>query len=202
MRADDLGEGVLDDIAVFSDEFDKPTIVSQVQQQAARKNPMWKRTLVGLMAQHGFKLIGAGVNGAVFQHPNYDYVLKVYRTDGGYDEWLHFARTHVGNPYVPVMRGGIIRLNSVFNAVRLETLKACPLESANRLCFEIEGLINSYEKIVAMREENRALADVALFMRDWEPVSDLTHHNVMQRKNGQPVIVDPLYWEPGTDLDF
>ena len=202
MRADEIMEGPLADIASFRKDFDDPKIVSRVQSQAARKNPKWTKSLTAMMAQNGFKLIGRGINGAVFAHDRFDYVLKVYRTDAAYDEWLHFARTHPGNPYVPVMRGSTVVLNSVFKAVRLETLVPANVDQANAFTDRIDDLVNSYPKIVAMREEDRALADVALFMKDWEPVSDLTAHNIMARPNGDLVIVDPLYWEPGTDLDF
>lgn len=197
-----LIEGARDDISAFADEFSDPKIVSRVQSQAARKNPKWMKTLKALMAKHGFDIVGAGINGAVFENPKYNYVLKVYRTDAAFDEWLGFANKHRGNPYVPAIRGKVIRLNGVFNAVRLEPLRPSNVARANAFTNQIDDLILKWDNIVQMREENRPLADVAQFMRDWEPVSDLTAHNIMERPNGDLVIVDPLYWEPGTDLDF
>ncbi len=152
------------------------------------------------MAKHGFTLIGAGINGAVFKHPNHTYVVKVYRQDREYDEWLQFARTHRNNPHVPRVKS-THRINSIFNAVRIEPLVPCPVDRANDLIDQIQSP-TTYADVLALKKTNPALGEIAAFMRDWEPVSDLTAHNMMMRPNGEIVLVDPLYLEPGQVVDW
>ena len=199
MRIADITESPRSDISNFSRGFDDPKINARVQQQAARKNPAWKKSLVKTMAAHGFALVGAGVNGAVFRNPSYPYVLKVYRTDRGYEEWLYFMRTHRANPHVPKMRGQIIRLNSIFSAVRLEILVPCiNHDAANEFLKPIEDAISgTYQETLNLIASDPAAGEIAKFMRDWEPASDLTSHNVMVRADGEMVIIDPIYIEPG-----
>lgn len=202
MRADDLYEGPRDDIAAFAADFNSPKINTSVQQQAARKNPAWKKSLIKTLAKYGFTLVGAGVNGAVFQHPGYAYVLKVYREDKMFDEWLHFVRTHSRNPHVPQIKGQTIRLNSVFSAVRMEPLSPCDPTAANSFIEPIEIAIDSYNDVLKLKANNPFLGEIAAFMREWQQVSDLTAHNMMQRADGTLVITDPLYLQPGQVLDW
>jgi hypothetical protein len=191
------------EIKDFAQAFNDPKINSRVQQQAARKNPAWKKSLAASMQKYGFVLVGAGVNGAVFQNPQYPFVLKVYRTDRGYDEWLYFMRTHQNNPHVPKMRGAILRINDIFSAVRLEQLEPCDATLANQFLKPIErGASGPYRDTLDLIASDPAAGEIAKYMRDWEGVSDLSHHNVMMRRNGELVIIDPIYIEPGRDLEW
>jgi hypothetical protein len=195
-----MEDGARDDVRAFSRDFNDPAIDQRVQQQAARKNPKWKKSLTALMTKHGFSLIGAGINGAVFQNAAYPFVLKVYRNDRTYDEWLHFARTNRANSLVPRIKGQPRRLNGIFSVVRLELLQSCNVALANKLVDEIQEDMVSYERVADSENPDRRA--VANFLRDWEPAFDLSAHNVMQRPNGEMVIVDPLYLEPGREIDW
>jgi hypothetical protein len=156
------------------------------------------------MGKYGFSLIGAGTNGAVFENPALPYVLKVYRADPMYEEWLYFCRKYPNNVYVPKIKGHSYRLNDVFTAIRLEKLVSCDINKANDLIAEIDDILiltwKDQEKIDTI--EDRDLVEISKFMREWEQVNDLTHHNIMARPNGQMVIVDPIYQREGHTLDW
>lgn len=203
------------EIGDFSKSFNDPAIDTNVHTQAARKRPRWKSSLVKSMKKYGFKLIGAGINGAVFRNDEYPYVIKVYRNDEGYDEWLHFIRTHPQNKFVPVIKGRAMRLNQIFKAVRLEYLIPCPVEKANtfsdsvgtisdaltdkyRARFSGMQVSSEYEDVINQADQD--IIDIANFLREWEDCgnafNDLTAHNIMCRENGSIVILDPLYIDP------
>lgn len=204
MKFSDIIEGLRNpsEIKDFRAAHGDEKINRLVHSHAAHKNPPWKKSLVGSMRKYGFDLIGAGVNGAVFQNPAYPFVLKVYRKDRGYDEWLHFAMTNRANPYVPQIRGNIVRLNKVFQAVRVEPLGPCNVAEANALTTEIErvgDLLRLWPPAKmqeALANEDPNVIALAKFMRDWEGIGDLTAHNIMTRANGQMVIIDPLWEDP------
>lgn len=190
------------DIKNFSKAFNKPTINTRVQSQAARKNPAWKKSLVSLMKKYDFALVGAGVNGAVFQNPKYGYVLKVWRTDPVFYEWLDFCRWHQHINMVPKIKGAPIKLNDVFTAIRMEPLLPCEPSVANKFIHEVEQTMDmSWGKRQEVGKENPDLLEVANFLADWAPAYDLTHHNIMKRPNGELVIIDPLYLAPGQSID-
>lgn len=190
------------EIGDFGAAFNDPKIISRAQSQSARKNPAWKKSLVSSMRKYGFELVGAGFNGAVFQNPNYPFVIKVYRKDEGYDEWLHFSRTHSSNRFVPKFRGETIIVNDIFRAVRLEPLISCPNESACDFIDMVEQVKNiSWNRSTELPDDHD-LVEVSSFMREWEQASDLTPHNVMCRADGQVVIIDPVCISPGQILDW
>lgn len=204
MRASEITEGPRDDIAAFSTAFDDSQIVTRVQTQAARKNPAWKKSATAAMAKYGFELIGAGINGAVFANPRYPYVLKLYREDHGFDEWLYFVRTNADNPYVPKIKGSPIRLNNVFKAIRIEPLIPAPTDRANSFIDLIQDIADSPWNTRKERNggDDPHLVKIADFLRDWSPVNDLSAHNVMMRQNGELVVIDPIYIEPGQEIDW
>lgn len=71
-----------------------------------------------------------------------------------------------------------------------------------------DEFIDTIENMIAMpygkmvENPDHDLVEIAKFMRDWEPVSDLSHHNIMERSNGEIVIIDPLYIERGQVIDW
>lgn len=201
-----------DEISQFKNTFTSPQIDIRVQQQAARKNPKWKKVLTNMMRQKGFELLGTGINGAVYENPQYPYVLKVWRNDSGYEEWLHFCMTHQSNRHVPKIKGKVIRLNRIFSVVRMEKLLPCkPSTASSGVSLRKpkgDEFIDTIENMIAMpygkmiENPDHDLVEIAKFMRDWEPVSDLSHHNIMERSNGEIVIIDPLYIERGQVIDW
>ncbi len=77
---------------------------------------------VDALRNYGFKPIGTGAKGTVFQKPGYPYVLKLFGDDNAYLAWLDFCRKHQGNPYVPKVKGKPIHIKDGFYGIRLEQL--------------------------------------------------------------------------------
>lgn len=54
-----------------------------------------------ILVKHGWKVIGSGLGGAVAQHPNRPYVIKLYRNSSRYSQFVEFVQNHQPNPYLP-----------------------------------------------------------------------------------------------------
>lgn len=192
-------------IKQFRQKFGDRSINSDTHGESARSNPRWKKTLSSWMEEHGFGIIGAGINGAVYENPNYPYVIKVYRTDHAYDDWIWFSKTNPNNPYVPRVKGNVIRLNDVFNAVRLEKLIPADQSIANNFVDLLENLIEAHwnpSKKEKLNDADPYMASIAKYLRDWEGHTDITIHNVMMRTNGDLVLIDPLYTPPRDTIEI
>lgn len=192
-------------IKQFRQEFNDRFINSDTHGESARSNPRWRKTLSSWMEEHGFNIIGSGINGAVYENPNYPYVIKVYRTDHAYDDWIWFSKTNPTNKYVPQVRGNVIRINGVFNAVRLEKLVPADTSRAIAFVHTIEELADANWAAGGKEKLDNADPDmrsIAKMIRDWEGSTDLTAHNVMMRSNGELVLIDPLYISPPGDIEI
>ena len=98
-----------------------------------------------ILAQQGYKEIGVGGSGTVWQHPNRpNEVLKVYMdSDGGYDNWIKICLANRGNPNLPRFLSARARkVTRDFNAVRMEILS--PLSADLRtIGYEIGQLVKN-----------------------------------------------------------
>jgi hypothetical protein len=75
------------------------------------------------LLKHGFEMLGDGTFGSVWQHPNLNYVLKLYdEADIGYAKFVELARKHQDNPHFPKFRGLPVTLVPGIRALRLEML--------------------------------------------------------------------------------
>ena len=171
-----------------------------------------------MMKNHGFALVGAGINGAVFKNPKYSYVIKVYRNDPGFDEWMNFSKSHQNNVYVPRVKGNAIRLNGIFTAIRMEPLVPCPEREAADFIEKLDEVKNTLEKKqswsgayyannetyknrILNNEELLAsykpdLVELAKYLIEWEGSTDVSTHNIMCRPDGDIVIIDAIYIDP------
>lgn len=59
-----------------------------------------------VLRKYGWKVIGIGMEAAVAEHPNKNYVLKLFEDDSNYKAFVRFALQHKGNPHVPVFFKG------------------------------------------------------------------------------------------------
>lgn len=92
----------------------------------------------------GYKVLGSGHAGTVFQKPNASYALKLFdASDIAYATFVKVAKNNP-NPHFPVFKGNIIKVNDSYRAVRTEILQ--PSSGRND---EIE-LIDKY--IIGMRD--------------------------------------------------
>lgn len=179
-----------EDIRDFKKKFDDKDTAKPIY-----RNPQWKADLDEKMEKHGFYILGAGVSGAVYKHPNYPLVLKVFKKDSGYITWFKFCKENQHNKYVPKIRGSLIRINKMFWAARLEYLKRAHaiyhISSLNMLS-TIKSLIQHPEDI-ENNEYDLDLIDIVNFLSEHRDSLDLHAGNIMIRENNEMVIIDPLY---------
>lgn len=164
-------------------ELSKPAEIAKFKGATASiqvvdaREQKWQMTLPELMNKFGFKLLGAGKYASVYGNDKYPYVIKVFMRDTAYLKWLAFAKQNQNNPWVPKIRGKVVRIGPTFMAVRLERLETGGKSS------------DLYD--ADARGEHDAVT-VANFLESNAKLLDLHDGNVMKRGN-QTVIVDPFY---------
>lgn len=148
-------------------------------------NQGWRYTLDDYMTENGFRRIGSGKYGVAYAHPQKDYILKVFMRDAAYLKWLDFAKRHPNNPHVPKIRGKAVKLGKLLMAVRLEKLE--------RASGNYQSFINKVTDIESYPDATPAEKEIGDFLASNERLLDLHGENVMMRKDGTYVIVDPFY---------
>ena len=161
-----------------SDKIDKDVKVSQTQ-------------ATQMLQKYGFQVAGKGKFGSVFISPDYPFALKVFRKDHGYIGWLQFCRENQENPWVPKLKGKMVRITSDIFAARIE--KLAPLEKSPQNYEIIEEL----QDLLNYKDEDTEDPDLHIIMNFFDDLGvgifvDIHIENVMKRTNGQWVLVDPL----------
>ncbi len=157
-------------------------------------------TVMDKLEQHGFTLLGSpGVSGTVFAKEGYPYVLKVFGFDEGYKVWFNFCKKNQSNPYVPKIKGGLLKLaNNVFG-VRLEPLEYKSDAIQSTLWKELRGIIMSDMTSIDPGYYDYWVDDPQLFevieaikqMKANGRTLDIHEGNIMWRGD-HPVIIDPI----------
>jgi len=95
-----------------------------------------------VMIQHGFRSMGHGSFGTVWEHPRLPYVLKVFAArDRPYIDWIATARQHSDNPHIPrFISPRLVRINHNVVAVRMERLSP-PDSIASRLMWVTDDIV-------------------------------------------------------------
>ena len=150
-----------------------------------------------MLAKYGFEEIGSGGFGYVFANEKYPYVLKLFFRDSAYLKWFNFCRENQDNPYVPQIKGKYMRVvpNEEVYAVRMERLKPTEFFIPYQ---KLERQIGKRYEILygggELDSDDPYLDSIVTFL--YEGVNfmlDLHRNNVMQRENGQLVIIDPVF---------
>jgi len=95
------------------------------------------------LAQYGFRYVGQGFYGIVFEKPGYPYIFKVFKEDPGYLSYVRFCKSHQDNVHIPKIKGNIIKINDDTYAIRTEKLR--PIEG--RVGNAITSMSNYMRKI-------------------------------------------------------
>lgn len=158
----------------------------------------------------GFKFIGEGLSGQVYEHPNKPYVLKIFRnTDYAYRNFINFALNN-NSIYLPKF-GKIFHLDEYSDLVQMEKLQ---LNNPNKkeILKELDSFINYF---IDIKKHDQKVQDVFDNYPEQESEEfqkyydfyyfvyqimlnlktyrlDLHDENIMFR-NDTPVIIDP-YW--------
>lgn len=140
--------------------------------------------------------IGSGYYGQVYARPEDNFVVKIFRHDVGYTKFLEFIRSNINNPYVPKLKGKIIKLPNRYSIVRIEKLKKIDYELFSQIEF---ASYNDRNKplIDEINKKYPGLLDFIDQLRNEVKNSqgkigyDLHPGNMMMRGD-TPVITDPF----------
>lgn len=151
------------------------------------RNSDWKCDLNDLFLNYGFKNLGNGKYGSVYGNSKYQYVLKIFMKDSAYLKWISFSLKNQDNPYVPKIRGKVVKITPLFYAIRLEKLTpTVELTKSFDREYSKWSCDNSYQT------EDINLNKILKYFENHRKLLDIHSGNVMMR-NDQPVITDPFY---------
>lgn len=148
----------------------------------------WSYDLPQLMGKYGFKTLGSGKYGFVFGNPSYPYVLKIFMKDSAYLKWIEFCKKNQSNPYIPKIRGKVVKITPMFYAIRLE--KLTPYSHGGGTQFNKDYSAWKADKLYKSSDKN--IQDILDYFSIHKDLLDLHGENMMMRKN-QLVIIDPFY---------
>ena len=154
--------------------------------------------VVEKLAKYGFTELGRGIGGAVFGHPKHEYVMKVFYHDPAYLTWFKFCKANQNNPYVPKIKGKLIRVipNREMYAIRMEPLEPISETRYNTELYDIlNGVLfhgHDYRKYTTDDDLGAILTFIRQCIESGERNEDLHPGNIMQRSNGHLVFTDPL----------
>ena len=157
----------------------------------------WRHTLPQYMEKYGFNLAGSGKYGSVYINPKYQFVIKVFMKDSAYLRWLSFCRKNQDNPFVPKMKGKVLRITDIFYAVRIEKLDEFEWSkirnvSVNKLFMWALDEFEEGDGPLRMTH-NDDIDDVFAHFDKNRELFDLHDGNMMMRNNKQLVVIDPYY---------
>ena len=147
-----------------------------------------RNDIIQLLGKYGFTLTGEGFYGQVFINPNHDYALKVFRKDTGFMNWLNFCRKHQNNPYIPKIKGKIIRITPNIFAIRIEKLEEANFSEIDNFTTVLTQMIENEKEVPPI------LKDIIEFFRTVSSTLDINNfENFMERpSDGHIVITDPV----------
>lgn len=183
----------------YLQELSKPKELGQFKKAVSgitsvdSRSQAWQGTLPQLMKKFGFSQLGSGKYGAVFGNPSYPYVIKVFMKDSAYMRWISFVMKNKDNPYVPKIKGKVLKITPIFYAIRLEKLK--PFAGSGPFWNEYRkwSSDNNY------RSEDPHVQEILGYFKQNKRLIDLHGDNMMMRGTTD-IVIDPFYnwYKPGT----
>lgn len=147
---------------------------------------------------NGFRMIGFGMHSHVYTKDNYPYVIKVFKRDVMYMRWLQFVMANQNNPYLPKVRGKVVRLTNDIYAIRLEKLVPFKRAAQSRTNIDLVNMISTWQLSQYQPYESQGidkdLMQVYEFLKRYRVHYDTGADNVMLRQStNHIVLIDPLY---------
>jgi hypothetical protein len=173
-------------------ELSKPKEIGDFKKAVSKFNTVdvrdqsWSMTLPAAMKKYGFSLLGSGKYASVYGNPKYDYVLKVFMKDSAYLKWIEFVQKNKGNPYVPKVKGKVVKITPTFYAIRLEKLSK--FTSGGQFMKDF----SAWQKDNSFKSSDQNIQDILDYFGKHKKLLDLHGENMMMRGN-QLVIIDPFY---------
>ena len=163
---------------------------------------------------HGFRVMGYGSFGVVWENPKLPYVLKVFSAnDSAYIDWISVARQNKNNPHMPrFVSARLLTITPEVLAIRMEKLSPVINQEKN-VIYESSSLLqeryNPSEqiKLVGFDTDQRHLRYFCQTHPQWLPALDIVKNfsnnsgyrldfhdkNIMVRGDDTLVITDPVY---------
>ena len=167
-----------------------------------------------VLNNYGFRSLGYGSFGVVWENPKLPYVLKVFSSsDSAYIDWISVARQNKNNPHMPrFVSARLLTITPEVLAIRMEKLFPVINQEKN-VVFESDLLLqeryNPSEQIksVGFDTDQRNLRHYCQTHPTWLPALDIVKNfsnnsgyrldfhnkNVMMRDADTLVITDPVY---------
>ena len=182
----------------------KPKGLDDVRHHAAKQLTNyedWMDVVESFFKKYGFTTSGAGSFGYVAIKEDYPYALKVFRKDMGYLTWYDFCKKNQDNPFVPKIRGKLIKMVHDIFYVRLEKLEEFDIDEPitskinqlfiNLIFYDIHIGKKRQDLTPIARSGNKYIDDIVEELLKNRRMLDIKVDNIMQRKDGTPVLIDP-----------
>ena len=119
--------------------------------------------------------------------------------DAAYFKWLKFVQENQSNPYIPKVKGKVIKITPIFYAIRLEKLTPYSGNAPSTRKFMTDYA--QWKKNPSYQSNDQNIQDILDYFAKFKSLLDLHGENMMMRNN-QLVVIDPFYnWfgkkEPG-----
>ena len=163
--------------------------------QVDSRDQSWMHSLPQFLNKYGFTISGSGKYSSVFVNEKYPYALKIFMKDAAFMKWLKFCKQNQDNPFVPKIRGGLVKITDFIFAVRMEKLKSFynynKNDELNKLFMKVFIEFDEDEKII--KTNNKHIDDIFVLFQRNKNLMDLHHENMMVDDAGQIKIIDPFY---------
>lgn len=85
--------------------------------------PATRKEVDVVLRKAGYKRLGRGAYGAVYQKTGKDFVLKIFSSkDSAFLDFISFSKRHQDNPHFPKFIGKVVKITPNYYAVRMEIL--------------------------------------------------------------------------------
>lgn len=177
-------------------------LIHEVLQGIKKFQHMTWDEFVRHLQQYGINVVGEGVYGQVFAHPSWTYVVKVFDSDSGYENFVSFAAKHQNLSCIPKIKRGMVKLHQFHRrsveATGIKYLNIVKMERLEPLPSDLKYLTNSIGLTHLVRAKSRG--------DTWEEIVNDFHieHLVNSYSNLEEVITTLQLYnkEMGVDERF
>ena len=170
--------------------------IKNTEEYRVLKQSRYARDLEIKLNELGYEdyYLGSGIYGVVYARPQDNYVLKLFKSEHGYNSYIKFMKKHSDSPYVPKIKGRIIKLPNYFYLIKLERLNRVPY----KIWKEIHSYMNEYASTEEIEEFDKKYPGLGKLIKQLKSYGkkhkvdlDLHDENIMMRGT-TPVITDPF----------
>lgn len=125
----------------------------QITKDVKQSHADWKT----IFEKNGWRFLGKGKDATVGQHPEKDYVVKVWRKGSLYEKFLPFVQAHQNNPHLPKFYRGIRPVPGTDHVyIRMEKLNT--VYSTSLMSVYYPEMVSLY--LLGLKYKNKGMDDV------------------------------------------